>query len=130
MKNIILAAIGFAMFALGTIGIVVPLLPTTPFYILAAACFSATPALHTRMMKIPFFNEYISNYKARNGISRKTVIVSLVFLWTMLTISAIIVKRPWIILCLIIVGISVTTHILIVSKPRTHKNKHIDEKSA
>nr|MBL8455457.1 YbaN family protein [Zoogloeaceae bacterium] len=47
LRRILTAAAGVVALALGLIGIVVPGLPTTPFILLAAACFSrASPRLH------------------------------------------------------------------------------------
>ena len=112
------------MLVLGAVGIVVPIFPTTPFVIVAAACFSSTPTLYIRVMKIPFISEYITNYKTNTGLSRKTVTVSLVFLWVMLMVSAIAVKNLIVILCLAIIGIAVTAHIVMMSKPRKQTGGH------
>ena len=118
MKNIALITSGFVMLALGAIGIIVPLLPTTPFILIAAMCFASTPKLYGYVMQIPLINEYIVNYKTHKGVSKKAVIVSLTFLWGTLTISAVAIKRVWVMLCLAAVGAAVTVHVIIVSKPR------------
>ena len=117
VKNILLIASGFVMLVLGVIGIVLPLLPTTPFILVAAVCFASTPKLYGYVIQIPLINEYIVNYKTHKGVSKKAVIVSLTFLWVTLTISAVAIKRVWIILCLAAVGAAVTTHVILVSKP-------------
>ena len=106
------------MLALGAIGLFLPIWPTTPFVLVASICFASTPALHSRIMKIPFVSEYIKNYKDRSGISGKTVAVSLIFLWSMLLISALNIKELWIILLLVLIGSAVTIHIVWIAKPR------------
>lgn len=121
MKNILLVAVGFLMLAIGAVGLFLPILPTTPFVLVATACFATSPSLHARVMKIPFVNEYISNYREGKGISRKTVVCSLVFLWAMLIISAIVVKISWVVIVLAAIGAMVTIHILAVSKPRKQR---------
>jgi uncharacterized membrane protein YbaN (DUF454 family) len=73
-------------------------------------------------MRVPFFNKYIQNYKHRTGLPKTTVIVSLVFLWAMLLISCVLSASIWMIILLGVVGICVTIHILMVSKP---KNKQM-----
>ena len=117
IKNILLCCVGFLLLALGAIGLFLPVWPTTPFILVASGCFASTPALHTRMMKIPFVNEYIRNYKDRKGISRKTRTVSLLFLWGMLGLSACHIGKPWILWLLALIGIAVTIHIVWISKP-------------
>jgi len=118
IKNIFLCAIGFLMLTLGGIGLFLPVWPTTPFVLVASGCFASTPALDSRIKKIPFVNEYIKNYKDRIGISRKTVIVSLIFLWVMLSIGALHSGKTWVMCLLALVGISVTIHIAWISKPK------------
>ncbi len=121
VKNMILILFGFILLILGAIGIFLPILPTTPFFIGAAACFSCAPKLTAQLMRIPLFNKYIHNYKHRTGLPRKTVVVSLVFLWVTLLISCILTMSIWIILLLGVIGICVTVHILIISKPRSNR---------
>lgn len=118
IKNIFLVVVGSLLLLLGVIGLFLPLLPTTPFVLAASSCFAATPKLHARLMAIPFVNEYICNYQDRKGMSRRTVGVSLVFLWLMLAIAACNVRVPWIIVCLVLVGIAVTVHIIWISQPK------------
>lgn len=115
-KHILLAVAGFLFLLLGAVGVVLPVLPTTPFVLLAAACFASNPKLYARVMKIPFFREYISNYREGRGLPKRTVIQSLVFLWGMLLVSALYIRTPWIIACLALVGTAVTIHILHIAK--------------
>lgn len=121
VKNVILILFGFILLSLGTIGIFFPVLPTTPFVIGAAACFSCAPKLRTWLMRIPVFNKYIENYKYGTGLPKKTVIVSLVYLWVTLLVSCILTMSVWITLLLGFIGIIVTVHILMISKPRNNR---------
>lgn len=118
IKNALRVALGCLLLALGAIGLLLPVWPTTPFVLGAAACFASVPALHARIMKIPFVNEHIANYHNKKGLRKKTVTVSLVFLWAMLFVSGLLIKNLWVILCLFLVGFSVTLHILWVAGPR------------
>lgn len=118
LKRVLLVGAGFLLLTMGAIGLVLPVWPTTPFVLAAAGCFVSTPNLHARVMKIPFVNEYIRNYADKKGLSRKTLAISLIFLWGMLLISAFHIRTVWIICCLALVGIAVTAHILSIAKPR------------
>lgn len=122
IKTIFLTTFGYIFLGLGAIGLVLPILPTTPFVILSAACFSGTPHIRAKVMKLKFFREHIENYEKRTGLAKKTVIISLSYLWGMLIISMLVMKRPLLTLLLIVIGICVTTHILWVARPKD-KNK-------
>jgi uncharacterized membrane protein YbaN (DUF454 family) len=118
IKNVLLAGVGFLCLALGAIGVFLPVWPTTPFVLLAAGCFASMPKLNDRVMKIPFFKEYLTNYRDKAGLPRRTVITSLTFLWGMLLLSAFCVRKGWVSGLLMLVGAAVTTHILWVARDR------------
>ncbi|MEA4893107.1 MAG: YbaN family protein [Peptococcaceae bacterium] len=118
IKNILLLGAGFLLLGMGAVGVLLPVWPTTPFVLAAAGCFASHPKLHQRMMRLPFFSEYIRNYQEKRGLPKKTVAVSLVFLWGMLLISALCIRKPWVLCILALVGAGVTVHILWISKAR------------
>ena len=118
MKNVMLSILGFAMLTIGAIGLLLPICPTTPFVLAAVACFSANPKLRKNIMRIGFFREYIENYCQRKGLTRKTVLTSLIFLWSMLLISGLIIQTWWIVLVLGLVGVAVTIHITCIARPK------------
>ncbi|WP_099466859.1 YbaN family protein [Konateibacter massiliensis] len=118
IKNKILIAIGFMFLLIGGIGLFLPVLPTTPFVLVAAACFSSNKKLTDWLKKSKLFGEYITNYKERKGLSTITVIKSLSFLWIMLIISIVYIHSMWAAILLPCIGIAVTTHILIIARPK------------
>lgn len=118
IKVLLLTAVGFLSLALGAIGLLLPVWPTTPFVLVAAGCFSGTPRLRAKLLRISFFREYIESYQAKTGLSRRTVTVSLSFLWGMLILSALLVQAAWLRLLLAGVGAAVTAHILWIAGAR------------
>lgn len=67
---------------LGIIGVFLPLLPTTPFLLLAAACFSrASRRFYECLMRTRWLGNYISNYRSRKGIPLKVKAVALTTSW-------------------------------------------------
>ena len=120
-KTIILTTVGLILLGFAFLGVFLPILPTTPFVLGAVGCLSGTPKIQKRILKVPVFKEYYYNYKNKGGLKRKTTISSLVFLWTMLTISMVVVSKIWLTALLIFIGTAVTAHILWVSRPRVSK---------
>lgn len=118
LKTILLIGLGFIFLVLGAIGLLLPLWPTTPFVLVSAACFSSTPRLKEKIMRIPFFKEYIESYEQKIGLSRKTVVKSIGWLWCTLLLSMFLTRKVWISLLLVIVGTAVSSHILYISKCR------------
>ena len=119
MKSVakgILLAIGTLSLAIGIIGIVIPLLPTTPFLLLAAACYAKSyDRFYNWLMNNRIFGNYIRNYRAGKGIPIKTKIYTLALLWITILFSAFfIITILWIQAVLIIIAIGVTIHILTI----------------
>jgi uncharacterized membrane protein YbaN (DUF454 family) len=64
--------LGYASIALGAIGVVLPVLPTAPFIILAAWCFArSNPALAERLYKHPRFGALLSTWRDQRAIPVK-----------------------------------------------------------
>jgi len=114
-KKILLIISGFICLILGGVGIILPLLPTTPLVLLAAICFSAAnEKLNNWLSRSRLFGPYIENYRTGQGISKCRKIVSVVYLWIGLVTSMIVIQTTAIYIILSIVGIGVTIHILMI----------------
>ncbi len=74
-KKIIYVAVGCISVGLGTIGAVLPVLPTFPFFLLAAFCFAkSSKKLHTWFINTRLYQENLADYVAGNGMSKTTKI--------------------------------------------------------
>ncbi|CAM3687328.1 Inner membrane protein YbaN [Vibrio aerogenes CECT 7868] len=70
MKHWFLTAAGFLSLGLGVLGIFLPLLPTTPFVLLASACFMrSSPRFHRWLLNHAVFGPVIKNWQTRRAIS-------------------------------------------------------------
>jgi uncharacterized protein len=110
----LLIVIGTLCVILGLIGIFLPILPTTPFLLLAAACYarSSDRFLHW-LLNNRFFGVYIRNYREGRGMARSTKILTLTALWLTLGLSAAFATSAlWLRLLLAIIGTGVTIHLL------------------
>ena len=106
-------AAGTISLVLGAIGIVLPVLPTTPFLLLALACYLRSSQRMTHwMLNNKYFGKYIKNYKEGKGIPLKTKIFAITVLWV--TIGyAIYIVPIWIAqLSMFIIAVAVTTHLI------------------
>lgn len=118
MKVLMIGA-GFLLLALGAVGVFVPVLPTTPFVLLAAACFgSASPKLYRWLARTRFFGPFIENYRQKNGVPARTKVFALFFLWPLLILSMFLTRKAWVIVLLTLVGAAVTAHILKIKTRR------------
>lgn len=114
VKKILFILIGTISLGLGCIGIVLPILPTTPFLLLSVACYyKGSKRMHSLLLNNKLFGSYIRNYKDGNGLPLKTKILTLVFLWVVISYSAFFIVNILIFQILMyIVAISVSIHVI------------------
>ncbi|MDD2528972.1 MAG: YbaN family protein [Lentimicrobiaceae bacterium] len=122
MKRWLLIIAGSISLIIGAIGVVVPLLPTTPFLLITSWCFvRSSPRLNARLNKNKIFGRYLRNYREKKGIDPHHRLVALFVLWITLGSSAWFAPHKWYIwLILLSVGIGVTIHLM---KLKTIKEK-------
>lgn len=112
----LLIVAGTLSLGLGIIGIFLPILPTTPFLLLAAACYArSSKKFYNWLINNRWFGEYIRNYREGRGIPWKVKILSVSFLWITILISVYFVVTHLLIrIMLILIAIGVTAHILTI----------------
>jgi uncharacterized membrane protein YbaN (DUF454 family) len=100
--------------AIGIIGIFLPILPTTPFLLLAAYCFArSSHKFYIWLNTNRLCGEYISNYRERKGIKLKHKILTILFLWLTIGYSVIFfVAIIWVKILLLIIAIAVSIHLI------------------
>ncbi len=115
MKKTLLLISGWLLVAVAAVGVILPVLPTTPFVLLAACCFSlSSERLYRFLLNNRFFGPYIENYKTKQGVSAAHKARAIVTLWVLLILSAVIARILWLTLLLAAVGIGVTIHLLLM----------------
>ncbi len=110
----LLAILGCAALALGVVGIFVPILPTTPFLLLAAALWlRSSERLHGWLLNHRYMGDYIRNISENRAMPLHTKIVTLVLLWsTIIYCIAALGLAWWWRAALVAVLVGVTWHIL------------------
>jgi len=115
---------GSVSLALGTIGIVLPLLPTTPLLLLALACYCRSSKRMTKwVLSNKYFGSYIRRYKEGKGIPIKTKIVAIAALWITISYSAFFIVNIWWIVQLILFAIAIAVSIHIIRLPTYRQNQ-------
>ena len=114
VKRIIFVIAGTLFLIIGLIGIIIPVLPTTPFLLLAAACYiRGSKRIHYWMINNKVFGDFVKNYMERKGITFKQKVTTLIFLWLTIIISIYyFINNFPIIITLFVVAIAVSVHIL------------------
>ena len=112
---------GMISSALGFIGVFMPLLPTTPFLLLAAACFfKGSDRFYNWLLNNRWVGTYIRNYREKKGIPLRIKIKTIVLLWITIAISAIFfVTNIFVRILLLLIAIGVTIHLVLI---KTYKN--------
>jgi uncharacterized protein len=114
-------AAGLLCVCLGAIGLVLPILPTTPFLLAASACFcKSSPKLNNWLLNNKWFGSYIRNYREGRGVPFKTKIGILAVLWATIGVSTIFflshMLPPFLVLpmqlVMVAVAVAVSVHIL------------------
>lgn len=131
MKLLMMAA-GWLCVVLGVIGIFLPLLPTTPFLLLAAWLFArSSERFHTWLISHPKLGPIIHAWQSGEGLDRKVRRRILIVLWLSMFLSMAIVAKLWSTLMLTTIATCVTIYILrqpVVDSSVTENNV-VDDKS-
>jgi uncharacterized membrane protein YbaN (DUF454 family) len=120
IKKQLLIVAGTISTAIGIIGIVVPILPTTPFLLLAAACYvRSSERFYRWLLNNRLFGTYIGDYLAGRGMPLRTKVFTLLLLWAAIGISVFAGTQNLVVrIVLVLVAISVTLHIIFIKVKR------------
>ena len=110
--KIILNFVGIVAVMLGVLGIFLPLLPTTPFLLLASACFArASPRLHNWLRTNRVFGKYLRDYENGAGIPKRGKVWILIFMWGSMSYSVWRTDLLWVRLLIVVIGTCVTIYL-------------------
>lgn len=114
IRKRLLVSAGIVSVGLGVVGIFLPVLPTTPFLLLAAACFMrSSDKLHEWLVTNRWFGSYIRNYREHRAITLRSKVLTLALLWVTIGYTALVAVSSWTLRALLLViAVSVTVHVL------------------
>lgn len=119
--RLILYITGWLATALGAAGLFLPLLPTTPFLLLAAACFAkSSPRTRERLLAMPRLGPVLRDYLAHRTVPRSAKLLALLFLWPSVGYAATqVVPLPEVSALLVVIAVVVTGYLLSLPATRT-----------
>ncbi len=118
-----LAISGLILVGVGILGMFLPILPTTIFFILAAWCFArSSERFHIWLHNNRLFGKYLRNYRSGNGMTVNSKIFSIAFLWIGILASAIwATHNLYIRILLIAIAVGVSWHLLAIKTTKELK---------
>lgn len=105
---------GTMFVGLGFAGIILPLVPTTPLLLLAAACYArGSTRFYNWLLNHRWFGPYIQNYRSGAGIPVRVKVTALFLLWATIGVAALFtVKLLWIRVVLVALAAGISLYLL------------------
>ena len=94
LKKIMFLVVGLIAYTLGVIGVFLPLLPTTPLFLLTSFCLlKSSDRLNEKFMQTKLYEKYVKSFKEQGGMTLKAKLclvipVSLLLLFMFITIDS------------------------------------------
>ncbi|MGV8844123.1 MAG: YbaN family protein [Pseudomonas sp.] len=108
-----LLTVGWLCVVLGVIGIFLPVLPTTPFLLLAAACFArSSRRVYLWLISHPRLGPWIRDYLHGKGLPLKAKVYAVSLMWASIALSCYLVALPWARAFMLISALLVSLYIL------------------
>lgn len=113
-KKTIYIVVGTISLILGAIGIFLPLLPTTPFWLLTCWCYiRGSKRMYDAVMSNRYFGGYIRDYVEHKAIPIRTKVTALTVMWLSTIITSLfIIDILWVKIVLVLISAAVTWHIV------------------
>ncbi len=112
---------GTVFVGIGILGIFLPLLPTTVFFLIAAWCYArSSEKFYHFLHNNRYFGKYLKSYREGKGITVISKISTIVILWSGILYSIFVTHSLVIQLILLAIAIGVTIHVVVIP---TNKEK-------
>lgn len=117
LKPRLLVICGWTSLGLGAAGLVLPVLPTVPFLLLAAACFLRGSERHYRwLVSHPVFGPHLADYLAGKGLRPRVKVLALVTLWVAVLFSVVVVV-PLLAIDVVLLAVAAAVSVYILRLP-------------
>lgn len=113
--RLLLSVLGIVSLALGIIGAFLPILPTTPFVLLAGFLFArSSPRLNSWLLNHRIFGKIIHDFQVDKAITLHAKIIAISMLWVsnLISVFMFLTGKVWLQIMLLTIATVVTIHIL------------------
>lgn len=113
MRRWVYVGLGSLLVGVGVLGIFLPLLPSTVFFLGAAGLFGrSSPGAYRWLTTNRWFGRHLRDYKERRGATLGAKAWSVATLWVGIGVSEYFIDIPWVQLLLVAIGAMVTLHLM------------------
>jgi len=113
IRRWVYVGLGSVLVGVGILGIFLPLLPSTVFFLGAAGLYGkSSPGAYRWLTTNRWFGRHLRAYKEERGATVGTKVWSVVTLWAGIGVSEYFIGIPWVQLLLIAIGVAVTVHLV------------------
>jgi uncharacterized membrane protein YbaN (DUF454 family) len=109
VKKAVLIVSGLVFLTLGVTGLLLPIVPATPFLLLAAWCFArSSDKLYAKLKNNRLIGSFIREFMGRRIVRKRVIKTALIFLWLSVIIALFLVKNPWLRLLILAFGLAIS----------------------
>ena len=114
LTRVILVIAGSVFTGLGLLGIFLPLLPTTPFLLLAVACYAkSSKRCHFWLLDNKWFGSFIKDYHEKKGIKLRVKVIAISLLWISISYSVLfMVGNLFVSIIMVLIALGVTVFLI------------------
>ncbi len=113
LKRLIFLVIGCVSLGLGCVGIVLPILPTVPFFLLTVFCFSqSSQRLHDWFVNTKMYHKHLESFVQKKGMTVRTKMTILISVTLLMTIGFVLMARKGIWIPCIILAVVWLCHLV------------------
>ncbi len=123
LARVLLMGLGHFFVGMGVLGLILPVMPGTVFFILATACYiRSSEKMYLWLINNKWFGKYAKMYLEKRSMPLKAKIFASLSMWISISVSIYLVEKALIRVILILVGISITTYFVSLKTTEIKKN--------
>lgn len=113
LKQIIFLIIGCLSLALGCVGIVLPILPTVPFFLLTVFCFAnSSQKLHDWFIGTQMYKKHLESFVQKKGMTARTKATILTSVTALMAVGFVLMLRKGIIVPCVVLAVVWVCHLV------------------